>query len=381
MSRDLRDLLAREANGVEIQQPGVARVHELVRKRGQRQRIFAAALGLSIAVVLVVGVVAVSLPTKTAGKHAAQTGGGNLELDGQFVSVASDGAMLAVMTCTSSCSEPSAARGTLTGLSAATEKVAWTTPISMPQAVAIDGQNAFTVGFGNSAVTKIDLSSGAVGSSLELQLTNPIAGDSAFLPTDIVAGDGSIWVMSERGELAQIDEETMTVTSTIQIPPKVSGGLVVLHGVAWVGDEPTGVVGFDTASGQRLSTIQISNQDEQLAVTDLTSTADRIVAVGTWATPTPNGNDLVLTNEAGAALVNPANGETVTDPVDLGTTLVGGAGGQWVSERSGGLYSVSSTGFTNEPSQQGKVVAVTTNDYWILSSDRLLSWVPRRRDV
>jgi hypothetical protein len=375
MSHDLRDLLAREANSVEIKPLDAARVHESARRHSQRQRVFAVVVSLSITVLIVIGLVAVSAP-RTSVRHPAQTGGGTVALEGQFVSIASNGETLGVLTCTASCSRFGAA-GALTGLNATTGDVLWATPIDAPGVVAIDGQSAFTTGFDNSTVTKIAISSGTVEASVELHLTHPIAGDPAFLPTDSFAADGALWVMSVRGEVVKIDEQTMTVASTIQIPHEASGGIAVLDGTVWVGDTGTGIVGFDAVSGQQRSTIQIPNDDRLLAVNDLTSTADRIVASGTWAKPTPNGNDLVLTNEAGAAIINPVDGEVVATPVDLGATLLNSAGSTWVSGRTGELYSVTGAGLTKEASLQGKVVAVTATDYWILTSDHALSWVPR----
>jgi hypothetical protein len=99
--------------------------------------------------------------------------------------------------------------------------------------------------FNASAVAKIDLATNEVTTTISLKLpksvcSNECPGAFDFVPVNVVAGHGAVWVSTARGYVAHIDAASNRVVAMIRTEPDQTGSMAVVNGAVLVsqGNQP-----------------------------------------------------------------------------------------------------------------------------------------------
>lgn len=120
-----------------------------------------------------------------------------------------------------------------------------------PVQVVWDGTFVWVAYFETGAVSKIDLASGTVVGSVTPELVEPVSadGDRRFIPNDLEAGLGSIWLLTARGAVAQIDPTTVEVRRIMELTPPHPEDLALGPTSAWVAQDDNTLVEINPQSG------------------------------------------------------------------------------------------------------------------------------------
>jgi hypothetical protein len=124
-----------------------------------------------------------------------------------------------------------------------------------PADVAWDGSSAWVAHFETGAVSRIDPVTGTVVGSVTPQLASAVttAGDRVFVPNDLEAGLGSIWLLSARGGLAQIDPSSLEVRRVVELAAFHPSDLALGPTHAWVAQDDNTLVEVDPYTGDTTS--------------------------------------------------------------------------------------------------------------------------------
>lgn len=119
-----------------------------------------------------------------------------------------------------------------------------------PVQVAWDGRFVWVAHFETGTVSKIDPASGTVVGSATPELAEPVSGDDRrFVPNDLEAGLGSIWLLTGRGAVAQIDPTTVEVRRVIELTPPQPQDLALGPTRAWVAQDDNTLIEINPDNG------------------------------------------------------------------------------------------------------------------------------------
>ena len=248
---------------------------------------------------------------------------------------AADGGYLWVLTCSARCGGPPAefehSQGTLVKVDSDTGAIVASTPIEGASIVAAGEGGVWTAGF-DGTVTHFDPQSAKAVGSLHLELPRPVGTNGpeafAFLPSQIVIGEGAVWVSTAREYVAQVDPRSTRLVRMIPTHFSVAG-MAAGGGSVWLAAELFGLARIDPKTGELGPTQAIDGADGRRLSMDYLAIADgSLWARGGWATL--NGNSYTAGGEAniGLAQVDLASGEI--------KQVVGLAGYIWVHAISDG---------------------------------------------
>lgn len=213
----------------------------------------------------------------------------NLNLGGAVVAAAAAGDALWVLTCTRSCSGPALGSEQLAEIAGGPRgRVVKRFRVADATALAVGEGAIWTTDFVVGTVTRVDPADGRATATIRLALPRPIAGgDRHFLPDDISAGAGAVWVSTARGWIAEIDPRTSRLVAMVASPGEETGAAVASHG-AWVAEELAGV-GSVGSDARRLTIHPIAESGEPVDVSALVSGGGLIWVYGSLLDPALGG--------------------------------------------------------------------------------------------
>jgi hypothetical protein len=133
-----------------------------------------------------------------------------------------------------------------------------------PNRVAWDGSNAWVAHFETGRVSKIDPATGHVLGTVQPELAEPVAGDDRrFIPNDLEAGLGSVWLLTARGAVAQIDAADIVVDRVVPLVAPHPSDLAIGSTRVWVSQSDGALVGIDPGSGAT-TTYPLSHEGRQV---------------------------------------------------------------------------------------------------------------------
>ncbi|HMC36788.1 MAG TPA: hypothetical protein VKK30_02850 [Actinomycetota bacterium] len=295
-----------------------------------------------------------------------------------------------VLTCSARCTgEAKGAEAHLLRFDLGTGRELAKIPVSNPQAIAVGEGAVWVIDFWDDEVLRVDPGSNRVEATIKLVLNFAFApGDHAFLPFAITAGEGAVWVDTERGAVARIDPTTNRVTAVIRVKSKAASGLAAGEGAVWVTGDLAGVARIDPRTNKASATIPGGTCRHGLSLEQIVAGAGAVWALGAKSTGETGGGTLppcISTIASGLALVriDPATNRVVATisllqgAVILGMGIVGPERGVvWVSDGTD-VWSVDPA--TNRisrptPCPARSVLAVGPNGtLWVLDSGGRLS--------
>jgi len=181
-----------------------------------------------------------------------------------------------------------------------------------PTAFAIGGGAIWLTHFNLGSVSRVDPRTGHTTQTVSLALPTPIvAGDRQFLPVNISAGAGSVWVSTARGWLAQIDPDSSRVVRMVHAPFDVTGQVVVSPDATWVAENSLGV-GVMRAGSRRLKLLRIkSGPAGAISVDQLALGGGRVRAYAEIAAGATRNGGGVSTNMARVAVLDQRTGRVI----------------------------------------------------------------------
>lgn len=276
----------------------------IVARAGRRHRRRVATIGvaLSLVAVAVMAIAIAIVGGPAAGPLAPPMveASARVALPGEVVgaegrlldTAASEGDDLWVLTCSARCGGPPSnfehSRGTLVKIDSRSGAIVARTPVEGAGIVAAGEGGVWTAGF-DGTVTHFDSATAKPVGSVHLSLPKPV-GDNFpeafdFLPNHIAVGEGSVWVATERGYVAQIDPETTSVARMIPTHFGVAG-LAAGGGSVWLSAGLFGVARIDPRTGELSPPRPIEAGDRRRLSTDYLAIADGSLWVrGGWARP------------------------------------------------------------------------------------------------
>lgn len=273
-------------------------------------------------------------------------------------------------------------RGRLVRVDLGSGRLVYSTAIAGPQAVAFGSGSVWVIRSKADRLIRIDPGSGRVLATIRLSLPTPVSDTpdgSDFIPFDVAAGGGSVWVSTFRGSVARIEPKTNRVTEEISIPQESSSDLAVGRGAIWLAGDLDGVrrIGIDDGSQ---TAIPIESPDgSRLGVTSLAVAGGSVCITGTWAAVS-EAEGYAWTDEAMLVELNARRGKVVR-MLPLPEAMVVSPGSKdsvwlspWVSNR---VYSVrpgaAGIGPASRLSRPGHLVAAVNGELWIEGSNRRLA--------
>ena len=215
-----------------------------------------------------------------------------------------------VLSCWRAC-DRARSFGGLVQLSTPGGKVLRRIPMGAPGALALADGALWVADFWTGSVDRIDPGSGRIVASVGLKLPRPFAAaDSAFLPSSMSAGGGSVWVSTARGRLAQIDARSGLLTRTIAAPAYATGELAADSRGVWVAEDVLGL-GHVGRNGGQLHIQSFAAQFSHRVTADALAVGGGVVWIlGEYAMRTPAGgpNSWVSTSVARVTAVDRRTG-------------------------------------------------------------------------
>jgi len=203
--------------------------------------------------------------------------------------------------------------GTLLRIDPASGAVVAVIPLSgAPARVTVDGSFAWVTLFNASAVAKIDLATNEVRATISLKLpksvcSNDCPGAFDFLPVNVVAGDGGVWVSTARGYVAHIDAATNRVVAMIPTALDETGSMAIVNGAVLVSQGSQPIARIDA------STDAVTHLANPADVVDELFSSPMHPELGVWMTVTVPGPHRSVIG------IDPSTGHTVGS--DLATDL------------------------------------------------------------
>jgi len=183
---------------------------------------------------------------------------GSLSLRGEPLELVAARGSLWVLTCDTGCSgEAHNAIGRIVRIDPQRVRVVESIRLRRPGAIAVGSKAVYATDFWRDAVRRIDLRTRAVR---RLKLKLPFrftARDNRFLPEDVAAGAGAVWIVTDRGALARVDPSLRRVISTVRLPLDAFGGMAAGRGRVWVSESLAGVYRVDPRTRPAVARIRI----------------------------------------------------------------------------------------------------------------------------
>jgi streptogramin lyase len=222
---ELKALLDLGVEGIEPAPDWLERALRRVRRRQRNRRLGTATLALALFAGAATGAWAVLWADRMVTTRTALPGE---PVGGTAATAIGDGSLWA-LTCSAKCTgEARGAQGHVVRIDLSTGRMVASIPIANPQALAFGEGAVWAIDFWDGLVLRIDPATDRVEARIALTLPFSVAGgDRAFLPFDVAAGEGSVWVDTARGAVARIDPRTNRVASTIRLQPELPAGLAV----------------------------------------------------------------------------------------------------------------------------------------------------------
>ncbi|MGH8875072.1 MAG: hypothetical protein ACRDVM_07460, partial [Acidimicrobiia bacterium] len=142
-----------------------------------------------------------------------------------------------------------------------------------PSLLVANASDVWVAHYESGAVTRLDAETGEVVAEIPLELPFDVGSGPdrrLFLPNDLDVGLGSVWVLSARGALAQIDPSTNTVARVVELTPKGPTEVAIGTDAVWVAEDVHGLTRVDPDAHQ-VSTIPLEVLDhaaQRVAVFD-----------------------------------------------------------------------------------------------------------------
>lgn len=292
-------------------------------------------------------------------------------LSGTPIQAASAVGSVWVLTCGRNCSAPPQTQsfGWLFRVNSHTGQIVQRIDVTDPQAFAIGDGALWIVDFYAGSVKKVDPRTGRATQTISLPLLKRLGPDGRrFLPSNISAGRGAVWVASARGWLAEINARSGQVVSMVHAPFDATGHVVVgAHGT-WVAESSLGV-GVVRPGDSRLKLLAIKAGSGQVAVDQLALGGGLVWAYGQIAAGASRNGGGVLTNTARLVTLDQRTGRVVHQ-------LRFPNGPYGIAYGSGGLFAANSlTGrlfhidasyrvHALRPVRGGTLIAVTPGAIW-----------------
>lgn len=283
-------------------------------RRRRRRRIGAGGTTLGLLAVAVAAVAILGGPSEGPLGPPTVEASARIALPGEVVTsggevvdtAAADGGYLWVLTCSARCGGPPAefehSQNTLVKVDSSSGAIVASAPIEGASIVAAGEGGVWTAGY-DGTVTHFDPQTAKPVGSLHLSLPKPVGTTYpeafAFLPNNIVVGEGAVWVSTARQYVAQIDPHTNEVMRTI--PTRFSvAGMAAGGGSVWLAAELFGLARIDPRTGELGPPHPIDGTEGRRLSMDYLAIADgSLWARGGWATPHGNG---YVTSPDGKAL-------------------------------------------------------------------------------
>lgn len=277
-------------------------------------------------------------------------------------------------------------------LDPATGKVLASVHVRTPHALAIGEGGVWVISFWEDTLMQIDPQSNAVIATVKLALPFEVGeGDREFLPIDVAAGEGAVWVVTGRGVVARVDPDENGITRMISIPGHITcGDVAVGQGGVWVSACLRGLYRIDAESGRITAQIRVGTSKRRLQVEEVEVGEYWVFGTGGWARRTrvdwgghpeyvaAKGSSIVRIDPRSnrvAGFIGPSTAEGGR------ARLVFGEGMLWLPAKAG--HSVlgvdPSTGevlSTVEIRRDERLVAVGRSAIWFADSDGALRPIP-----
>jgi hypothetical protein len=313
-------------------------------------------IALGVALILAVsGCAAEVRVLPAAAPSASPTADEASSFAGQPLAVAAGGAGVWGLTCDRRCGNDGRdAEGSVIRFDPESGESMFSTTVDRPSGIAVGADAVWVVSFWAGTVSRIDPDSGSVTNATALTLPYEFAqGDRMFLPTDIVATEDNVWVVSGgRGELARIDPASGQVERYVSMAPKsIEAGPSPSGARMWFSQSVGGLVARDIATGEMAEELPpIERGDMRLGIAALAAGPDTVLASGTWAYPgvdAPGHRSWTLSEERGLWLTEIHSGSG---------HRVDGAAGALLGYESGRFWMVDRTALRGLDPHTGEVV-------------------------
>jgi hypothetical protein len=280
-----------------------------------------------ITALLLVASVCVDASGATASRtHATRLGGAPLEL------VSTPTALWAI-TCDHRCSgEARRSSGRILRLDPRTGRVRASTRIDVPGTIAVSAGAVYAPDFWGGTLRRFDSNTLEQTATLRLALARSAPhGAPGFLPDDVIATAGSVWVSTEWCTLARTDRAASRMVARVPLPCDAYGAMAALGRDVWVSESLAGLYRVDATSNRVAARLRIGPPGRRLDVNRILTASGRVLAIGGWAAHT------FLTGDNALAIVDPAGNRVVrTVPLPRGV-LVAAASARWLFvARAGG---------------------------------------------
>ena len=267
-------------------------------------------------------------------------------------------------------------------------RLASTTAIHGPQAIAFAWGSVWVVESRRNRIVRFDGQNGWRLATIGLRLQRPVSDKpdgSAFVPLDVAAGEGAVWVSTARGSIARIDPRSNRVADQIAIPFEAGATIAVGKGAIWPAGDLNGAIRID-ARTQRKSVIPIRGAGgRRLSVGSLAVAGNKVWATGAWASPRTDATghrDFGPGNGGALVALSPRGRVLRTRPLPAGMGIApSSTDSVWLSMwRSGDVFVVRrSTGDAERAlrlNYPGHLVAALRGALWIAGLDNRLVAYP-----
>jgi streptogramin lyase len=270
---------------------------------------------------------------------APAAGGGSspklIRVGGSPLELLSAHGSLWVLTCDRHCSgEGRRSAGRIVRIDPQRGRILASSSIDRPGAIAVAADGVFATDFYRHEIRRLDPATLQETTRLKLVLPPGAASRSsyaAFLPNDVTAGAGAVWVSTEWCMLARVDEQLNQAVAGIRLPCDAYQTMAFGAGALWISESLAGLYRIDSGSNSVTARIQIGPKTARLVVTRLLFGRGRVLALGAW---TKGGS---LTGSNGLARIDPTRNRVVAvTPLSPGPLLAAfGAGSLWVARVNG----------------------------------------------
>jgi outer membrane protein assembly factor BamB len=301
---------------------------------------------------------------------------GSAEVGGFVLQARTAGDRLWVLTCTHACGmvTSGADQEQLVELKPSTGAVIRRLPLTDANAIAIAGRAVWVTHFLSGEVTRIDAPTGRATASVHLRLPKPIVRhDRHFLPLSLSSANGSVWVSTARGWLAQINARTGRFVRMVRTPSEDNSAATNRYGT-WVAEDLDGI-GLLAPHKTRLRIRAIMQGGLPLDVYDVLNGGRVVWALGSPDATTASAKAVVL-------VMNPRTDRVIRRvqvPEADGAVVAGGAlylGGL----DHGRIYRITRNGslqMFNAPRRRATLMTASSGVLWAATSTkpgRLLSF-------
>jgi streptogramin lyase len=312
----------------------------------------------------------------------AGTGGEALRLGGIPLQLLSARGQLWVLLCDHGCSgQARHSLGRVVEIDPRREQVIASATIARPGAIAVDASGVYATDFWRDTVRRLDPRTLQPAASLKLRLpffiVTSTRRDDAFLPEQLAVGDGSVWVVSDRGALARADTPLRRVTAMLRLPADAFQAIATAPGTVWLSESLLGIYRVDTHTNRVAARIPIGSREHRFVAAQLIPTGRRLLALGEWT------NAGTVTSHNGLARLDPRSNRLAPVTGLLPGQLTAAFGGSlWVGQVNSNVLDQIDPGngkvIRRLHSHVGVALAFAGRHLWTISHDGNLEPVPIR---